>query len=104
MPDKDKKWHEVPFNTRDDLIKQVTACKTRFDNYNRFATANVYGVFAKSYIKHGLILKGNNMNFSYIENVGEGILRLLPYQFKFRQSPFLECSVEDFIDDGNLDF
>lgn len=80
--DKDKKWHEVPFNTRDDLIKQVTACKTRFDNYNRFATANVYGVFAKSYIKHGLILKGNNMNFSYIENVGEGDFKItsLPIQ------------------------
>ena len=42
----------------------------------------MYGVFAKSYIKHGLILKGNNMNLSYIENVGEGDFKItsLPIQ------------------------
>ena len=42
----------------------------------------MYCVFAKSYIKHGLILKGNNMNLSYIENVGEGDFKItsLPIQ------------------------
>lgn len=61
------------------------------------------GVFAKSYIKHGLILKGNNMNFSYIENLGEGDFKITSLPIQVQTVPIFGMSVKYFNDDGNLD-
>lgn len=103
FPDKDKKRHEVPFHTRDDLIKQVTAFKERFDNYNKFAIADIYGVFAKSDIENALVLKANNMNSSYIENLGKGNFKISALPIQAQIAPIFGILIEDFDEDGNLD-
>ena len=103
FPDKDKKRHEVPFHTRDDLIKQVTAFKTRFDNYDKFAKADVYGVLAKTDVEDALILRANNMNSSYIENLGAGNFKITSLPIEVQTAPIFGMLVEDFNDDGNLD-
>lgn len=103
FPDKDKKRHEVPFHTRDDLIKQVTAFKERFDNYNKFATANIYGVLAKSDVENALILKANDMYSSYIENLGNGNFKLTALPIQAQIAPIFGTLIEDFDEDGNLD-
>jgi enediyne biosynthesis protein E4 len=102
-PDKERKRNEVPFHTRDDLIKQVSAFKERFDNYNKFATADIYGVLAKSDVQDALILKANNMNSSYIENLGEGNFKISNLPIQAQTAPVFGTLIEDFNDDGNLD-
>ena len=103
FPDKNKERHEVPFHTRDDLIKQVSAFKERFDNYNKFAMADIYGIFSKTDIENALILKANNMNSSYIENLGEGSFKISALPLQAQTSPIFGMLIEDFDDDGNLD-
>ena len=103
FPDKDKKRHEVPFHTRDDLIKQISAFKERFDSYNKFATADIYGVLAKSDVQDALILKANNMNSSYIENLGKGNFKISNLPIQVQTAPVFGTLIEDFNDDGNLD-
>ena len=103
FPDKDKERHEVPFHTRDDLIKQITAFKTRFDDYNKFATADIYGILSKSDVKDALILKANNMNSSYIENLGKGNFKINSLPIQVQTAPVFGMLVEDFNGDGNLD-
>jgi hypothetical protein len=103
FPDKDKKRHEVPFNTRDDLIKQVTTFKERFDNYSKFASADIYGVLAKSDVENALVLKANNMNSSYIENLGEGNFKISALPIQAQIAPIFGMLIEDFDEDGNLD-
>jgi enediyne biosynthesis protein E4 len=103
FPNKDKKRHEVPFHTRDDLIKQVTSFKQRFDNYSKYATADIYGVLAKSDVQDALILKANNMNSSYIENLGDGNFKISNLPIQAQIAPVFGTLIEDFNDDGNLD-
>ena len=103
FPNKDKKRHEVPFHTRDDLIKQVTSFKERFDNYSKYAMADIYGVLAKSDVQDALILKANNMNSSYIENLGDGNFKISNLPIQAQIAPVFGTLIEDFDDDGNLD-
>lgn len=103
FPDAEQKRHEVPFHVRDDLIKQMTVLKQKFDNYKKYASTDIKGVLSDDYLKDALILKANNMNTSYIENLGEGKFKIKPLPIKAQTAPVFGMLVEDFDADGNLD-
>ena len=103
FPDAEQKRHEVPFHVRDDLIKQMTVLKQKFDNYKKYASADIKGILTDDDLKDALILKANNMNTSYIENLGEGKFKIKTFPIQAQTAPIFGMLVEDFDADGNLD-
>jgi hypothetical protein len=103
FPDKDQKRHEVTFHTRDDLIKQMTILREKFDNYNKFATTDINGIISQDNLNNALILKANNTKTSYIENLGEGKFKITSLPIQVQTAPIFGMISEDFDADGNLD-
>lgn len=103
FPDAEQKRHEVPFHVRDDLIKQMTVLKEKFDNYKKYASTDIKGVLSEDDLKDALILKANNMNTSYVENLGNGKFNIKPLPLQAQTAPIFGMLVEDFDADGNLD-
>ena len=81
----------------------MTSFKQRFDNYSKYATTDIYGVLAKTDVQDALILKANNMNSSYIENLGKGNFKMSNLPIQAQIAPVFGTLIEDFNDDGNLD-
>ncbi|MEA5460719.1 VCBS repeat-containing protein [Arcicella sp. LKC2W] len=103
FPDKDKNRYEVPFHTRDDLIKQTTILREKFDNYDKYAKANIKEVLSENDLKGALIFKANSMKTSYIENLGGGKFKITPLPIQAQTAPIFGMLMEDFNADGNLD-
>jgi enediyne biosynthesis protein E4 len=103
FPDKDKVRHEVPFHVRDDLIKQMTSFRDKFDSYNKYASTDIHGVLSDEDLKEALILKANNMQTSYFENLGDNKFKMSSLPIQVQTAPINGMQVEDFDNDGNLD-
>jgi len=103
FPDKDQSRHETPFHTRDDLIKQMTVLREKFDNYDKYAKANIEEVLSGKDLKDALVLKANIMETIYIENLGEGEFKITSLPIQAQTAPVFGMLIEDFNVDGNLD-
>jgi enediyne biosynthesis protein E4 len=94
---------EVIYNTRDDLIKQITAFKNRFESYAKFALASIYETFSKEDMQNVLKLQANYMKTSFIENLGNGEFKMTELPSQVQTAPIFGMLVEDFNHDGNVD-
>ncbi|QRR01809.1 VCBS repeat-containing protein [Dyadobacter sandarakinus] len=99
----DDTYKEFPYNTRDDLGKQVIQVRQRFQEYGKFAEATLPQIFKPEELKDALHVSANWMKSSYVENLGNGKFRLheLPVQAQF--APIFGMLTDDFDNDGNLD-
>lgn len=102
FPDKEQKRKEVTFHGRDDLIKQITLFRERFDNYNKFASTDIKGVLSDEELQGALIIRANQVNTSYIENLG-GNFKITALPIQVQTAPIYGMLAEDFDADGNLD-
>lgn len=100
---KDGAYKEFPYNTRDEMGKQIIQVRQRFQEYNKFSDIGITGIFKPEELKDALILKANWLKSSYIENKGNGSFAMheLPVQAQF--APAFGMVSEDFDQDGNLD-
>jgi hypothetical protein len=94
---------EFPFNTRDDLAKQLIQTRQRFETYGKFAQATINEIVKPEEIADALILKANNMKSSYIENKGGGQFEIRPLPIEAQIAPVFGMIAQDFDQDGNLD-
>ncbi|WP_439557360.1 VCBS repeat-containing protein, partial [Dyadobacter sp.] len=99
----DQSYKEFPYNTRDDLGKQIIQVRQRFQEYSKFAQASLKDILKPEEMKDALHLTANWMKSSYIENLGNGrfSIRELPLQAQF--APLFGMIADDFDQDGNLD-
>ncbi|MCE6992338.1 VCBS repeat-containing protein [Dyadobacter sp. CY323] len=99
----DGTYQEFPYNTRDDMGKQVILARQRFQEYGKFAKASLKDILKPEELKEALHVTATYMQSSYVENQGNGkfILRELPVQTQF--APIFGMVTEDFDQDGNLD-
>ncbi|WP_031525813.1 VCBS repeat-containing protein [Dyadobacter crusticola] len=99
----DQSYKEFPYNTRDDLGKQIIQVRQRFQEYSKFAQASLTDILKPEEMKDALHLTANWMKSSYIENLGNGkfSIRELPLQAQF--APIFGMIADDFDQDGNLD-
>lgn len=99
----DKTYKEFPYNTRDDMGKQIIQVRQRFQEYNKFAQVSLPEILKSEELKDALHVSATWMKSSYIENLGNGkfAVRELPVQAQV--APIFGMIADDFDQDGNLD-
>lgn len=99
----DDSYKEFPYNTRDDMGKQVIQVRQRFQEYGKFAETTLTQILKPEELKDALHLSATWMKSSYIENLGNNqfTIRELPVQAQF--APLFGMIADDFDQDGNLD-
>ncbi len=92
-----------PVHSRDALISQVNLLRKKFPRYAEYARASIGEIIPADQKSKSYVLKSDNLETSYIENLGKGKFRLrkLPIQAQF--APVFGMSSQDFNGDGNLD-
>ncbi len=101
--DSNKVRKQVPFNVRDDLIKQLNNYRDVFDSYRKYASTDINGVFSASDLEGAIVLKLNNVKSIYIENLGGGKVKISNLPLQAQASPIFGMAAEDLDQDGNLD-
>jgi enediyne biosynthesis protein E4 len=94
---------EFPFNTRDDLAKQLIQTRQRFETYGKFSQATINEIVKPDEIQDALILKANYLKSSYIENKGNGQFEVRELPIEAQIAPVFGMIAQDFDQDGNLD-
>jgi hypothetical protein len=89
--------------TRDELIKQIPAMRSRFGRYEDFAKETVENSFTAAELKDALFLKAECLTSMYFENDGNGRFEphILPIAAQF--APINSILAGDFDQDGHLD-
>ncbi|MFK7924529.1 MAG: VCBS repeat-containing protein [Bacteroidia bacterium] len=94
---------EYPIASRDNLIQQITAKAPQFSSYHAFASVGLEGVFSKAELENALILKSQQLQTCYIENLGSGSFKVSPLDWTMQSAPIMDLWVEDINADGKLD-
>ncbi|MEL7532397.1 MAG: VCBS repeat-containing protein, partial [Bacteroidota bacterium] len=94
---------EYPIASRDNLIRQITAKAPQFNTYHAFASVGFEEVFSAAELENALILKSQQLQTCYIENLGNAKFRLKPLDWAMQAAPIMDFWVEDINQDGNLD-
>jgi len=92
-----------PAQTREDIVKQMISMRSKYQNFRSFALSPIDQMLTPEQLKGAQILKANQLQSSYIKNLGNGKFELstLPIQAQF--SALNGMQVDDFNADGNLD-
>jgi len=100
---KDDSYKEFPYNTRDELGKQIIQVRQRFQEYGKFSEAGINDIFKPEELKDALKLKANWLKSSFIQNLGDGSFKIqaLPVEAQF--APLFGMVADDIDGDGNLD-
>ncbi len=90
----------VPYNSRDDVNKQLNSIRARFVSYKKFAEADYENLLTKEEKSGAQDLTLNFTNSIYIENLGGGKFKykVLPITCQF--STVLGIQIQDFDKDG----
>jgi hypothetical protein len=97
------KRQEFPFNTRDDMVKQMIQTRKRFDKYHKYAKSTIHEVLTPSELSTATILSANWTKTSYVENLGKGSFKLKALPTVAQFSSVNAMLVADWNADGNLD-
>ncbi|WP_165769896.1 VCBS repeat-containing protein [Flagellimonas pacifica] len=90
-------------HSRSDLIDQINAMRGRFRNYSDYANATFEQSFTKEEIANAQVFKSETFANSYLENLGEGKLKLSPLPNIAQIAPMYGTLVGDYNQDNNLD-
>lgn len=92
-----------PVNPKDDIVKQLNFLKSKYPNYSDYANKKIQDILTEEQLNGAQVLKVNNFNSSYLENLGNNEFKLsvLPNVVQF--SPIYGILTHDFNHDGNQD-
>jgi len=96
--------NEYPAQTRDDIVDQLPALKKKFLTYKMFARAEMKDLLDQSTFKSSYKLECNYMQTAYIENKGNNHFEMHALPWNAQVAPLYGMVVDDFDNDGNLDF
>jgi hypothetical protein len=103
LPDDEGKMKEFPAETRDDLLKQMTAMRKKFPDYKTYAEATMDQVLTPEEQKEALVLEANDFRSYLLKNEGNGRFSLHPLPMQAQLSVLNGMVAEDFDGDGQLD-
>jgi hypothetical protein len=92
-----------PTHPRDAMIDQMNGMRGRFTRYETYAKATFDQVFTKEELADAYVVRSENFESSYIENLGNGKFRIKPLPVQAQVAPVFGMLVKDFDKDGNLD-
>jgi hypothetical protein len=90
-------------HSRNDLIDQINAMRSRFRNYSDYANATFEESFLKEEIATAHVVKSETFANSYLENLGGGKFRLSELPRAAQIAPMYGMLVGDYNGDRNLD-
>jgi len=103
LKDRDGGMKEFPANTRDDIIKQMTGMRMKYQDYKSYAAATMDSVITPEMRKGAIRLKINTLQSCYLENLGNGKFKMEPLPVEAQASQVDGMVADDFDGDGNLD-
>jgi hypothetical protein len=103
LPDREGKMKEYPAESRDDLLRQMTAMRKKFPDYKTYAVATMNEVLTPEERKGVLIREANDFRSCLLRNEGNGRFSLEPLPVEAQLSVIDGMVAEDFDGDGKLD-
>lgn len=94
---------EYFYHTRDDMIRQLTMIRRKFNTYGALGEATVQDVFSSKELEGAQILKTNWMSSSYVENLGNGKFQVVALPVEAQLAPLYGLLPYDFDQDGLTD-
>jgi enediyne biosynthesis protein E4 len=94
---------QYPFNTRDEMTKQMPSLKKRYLSYRKFAEATFNDMFDESIIAKSSQYAVYTFATSYIENLGGNKFQIRPLPSAAQLSTVNAIMAKDFDGDGNKD-
>jgi hypothetical protein len=94
---------EYPFNTRDEMTKQMPSLKKKYLSYEKFSNAKFEDFFSSKVIQASIKYEANEFESTYIENKGNNTFSIKPLPKAVQLSTANSFLIEDFNLDGNLD-
>lgn len=93
-----------PVHFWDELNSQSTRFRQQFSKYQQYGRATMDGLFSPEELKDALVLKATDFTTRYIENLGNGKLRIgRNFPDLVQVAPVNGMVVDDVNSDGNLD-
>ena len=91
------------YPTRDEMIRQISSMRGRFETYESFANVTLTESFTPAELKDAVVVKVESTESAYFENLGNGNFarKSLPIQAQF--APIYGMLTEDFDNDGLMD-
>jgi len=94
---------KFPVRGRECSSQQMPGIKNKFEDYNSFANADLEDIYTTDYLENALHYQVKSFGSVYIENTKDGFkIHQLPAEAQI--SSINQILVEDFTNDGNLDF
>jgi hypothetical protein len=103
LPDRDGSMKEFPAESRDDMLRQMTALRKKFPDYKSYAVATMDQVLTPEERKGALILEANDFRSCLLKNDGNGHFTFIPLPMQAQLSVVNGMLAEDFDGDGKLD-
>jgi hypothetical protein len=94
---------EYPFNTRDEMTKQMPSLKKKYLSYEKFSKAKFHDFFSSKIIQESKMYEVNELESVYIENKGNNTFCMKPLPKASQLSTTNAFLIDDFNHDGNLD-
>jgi len=94
---------EIPFATKEELVKQIPELKKKYLYAEDFAKASLQEIFKKNKLKTANVLTANYFSNAVLINDGNWnfILKELPWEAQL--SPYRDAAIADVNDDGRSD-
>lgn len=92
---------EYPFNTRDELTKQLPGLKKKYLSYAKFGEAEFNDIFSREELKLAEKFEVNRLESVIIENLGNSKFRMTDLPKAAQFSPTMSILVDD-VDDDTL--
>ncbi|WP_289060671.1 VCBS repeat-containing protein [uncultured Zobellia sp.] len=90
-------------HSRDEIIGQVNAMRSRFKTYRSYAETSFDKSFLPEELEESYVVKSHTFASSYLENMGDGRFSLSQLPLEVQTAPVEGIAVDDFDGDGNLD-
>jgi hypothetical protein len=94
---------EVPFHSRDDMIRQMNPLRSRFPDYESYAKATWKNLLPTAQKQNMEAKEVQTFASCYVENLGDGTLKLQPLPLEAQVAPVQGVLPGDFNQDGILD-
>ncbi|MEO6721064.1 MAG: FG-GAP-like repeat-containing protein, partial [Ferruginibacter sp.] len=99
----DGSMEPFPMHTKDDMASQLISIRKRYPTYQSFGSATMDDLWNKKDRDNALMLNANNMQTSFIENLGNGNFTIKNLPIEAQSAPVYGMITDDIDDDGNLD-
>jgi hypothetical protein len=103
LPADDGKRASFPTHSRDEFLRQMTGLRKKFNRYAEYAVTRTEDLFPEEDLEKAFLVKSENLQTSYVENLGGGKFSLRPLPVQAQFAPVFGMVSNDYNGDGHLD-